>query len=200
MARPSTRRYLKGELTREQILHAAKKLFTQNGYHNTSIYDLFQKAGITKGAFYHHWRTKEDLALTILEEVKQAYMEHIYPVLEQEGRAREKIERTLKTIEELNAKPDWCYCKLLATWSSELSPEEDELGRAIHELRTRWLSFWEHLVHRAQEEGDMRKDIPPQDLSLTVVSAIFGVCLQGKSSDQLPMHHAMETLRKLLLT
>ncbi|GMV81541.1 MAG: TetR family transcriptional regulator [Planctomycetota bacterium] len=196
----STRRYLKGEQTRDQILQTAKRLFTQKGYHNTSIYDLFEDARITKGAFYHHWRTKEDLALTILDEIRNSYTQHYYPVLEQEMKAREKIETTLRKIEELHRNKDWSYCKLLATWSSELSPDQDELGRTVHEIRTRWLAFWELLLHQAQEQGDLRKDIAPRDLSFVVTSAICGVYLMDKSEDESTIHGAMETLRKLLLT
>ncbi len=61
--KPGTRLTSRGEQTRDQIMQAARKLFTQRGYHYTSIYDLFDQAETTKGAFFHHWKTKEDLAL-----------------------------------------------------------------------------------------------------------------------------------------
>ena len=157
--RPSTRRYIKGELTREQVLQAAKKLFMVRGYYNTSIYDLFEKAEITKGAFYHHWKTKEDLALTILDEMKNAYQKHLFPTLSADGRARDQLERALRTIRDLNSNPDWVYCRLLATWSAELGTGDDPLGKGVQELRQKMLGFWEQLLHRAQEQGDLRKDI-----------------------------------------
>ncbi|MCW8130325.1 MAG: TetR/AcrR family transcriptional regulator [Planctomycetota bacterium] len=197
----SSRRYLKGEQTREQIVQAARKLFTQRGYHNTSIYDLFELSGISKGAFYHHWKTKEDLAFTILEEMRKAYETRIFAVIETEGRARDQIERMLQTIVELNADPEWHYCKLLATWSSELGPNDGQLGAAIHEIRARWQTFWETLLRRAQDQNDLRSDLPARQLSFLVISAICGVYLTGKQDGVCQEGpNAMETLRKLLFT
>ena len=199
--RSSTRRYLKGEQTREQIIQAAKQLFTENGYHNTSIYDLFEKSGISKGAFYHHWKTKEDLAFTILDEMKMAYESRIYPLIETEGRARDQIERVLQTITELNADPNWHYCKLMAILSTELDPGDHGMGAAVHRMRGQWRQFWQALLRRAQEQGDLRADIATSDLSFLITSAICGVYLTGRKEDEpSERQKALSTLRKLLFT
>ncbi len=197
--RPSSRRYAKGELTRETILKTAKKLFTQRGYHNTSVYDLFEEAGVKKGAFYHHWKAKEDLALTILDELRQAYETHVFPLKNEHGRAAEMIARTLDTLAALNSKPDWLYCRLMATWTTELTPGDAALGAAVHKVRERWILFWEKLLRRAQKEGDLRNDISAQDLSLLVVSAISGVYLMHNTEgDQNEQKRSLEALKKLL--
>jgi TetR/AcrR family transcriptional repressor of nem operon len=196
--RPSTRRYIKGELTREQILQAAKKLFMARGYFNTSIYDLFEKAEITKGAFYHHWKTKEELALTILDEMRNAYQKHLFPTLRAEGRARDQIESALRTIRDLNSNPDWVYCRLLATWSAELGTADDPLGKGVQEMRQQMLGFWEQLLHRAQEQGDLRKDIAPKELSFLIMSMILGVYISDRNGDCGSSRTALETVRKIL--
>lgn len=49
------------EKTREQIVAAAKQLFTLNGYKATSILDICGAAGITKGALFHYFKSKEVL-------------------------------------------------------------------------------------------------------------------------------------------
>ena len=56
--KPGTRMTSRGEQTRDQIMQAARQLFTRRGYHYTSVYDLFDHAETTKGAFFHHWKTK----------------------------------------------------------------------------------------------------------------------------------------------
>jgi AcrR family transcriptional regulator len=197
--RPSTKRYVKGEQTRDQILATAKKLFTQRGYHNTSVYDLFRTARITKGAFYHHWKAKEDLAFTILDELVRAYEKQVFPILMGKGRARHLIERTLNTLSDLNSNPNWLYCRLMATWSSELEPGDDALGSAVHEVRDRWVLAWEQVLERAQWERDLRIDISAKDLSFLVVSTISGVYLMhGKGLDSNGQRRAIETLKKLI--
>lgn len=47
--------------TRRQILESAAQLFALNGYAQVSIDDLMANAGLTRGAFYHHFRTKSEV-------------------------------------------------------------------------------------------------------------------------------------------
>lgn len=197
-SQPSTRTYLKGAQTREQVLRAAKNLFTQRGYRSTSIYDVFAEAGITKGAFYHHWRTKEDLALTILDELKAAYETHVFSLLSSDGRARDVIEQALSKICQLNANPEWVYCRLMAMWSVELDGTDEALGRGIREVRERCLGFWESLLARAQAQGDLRRDIEPKELSFLMVGALMGVYLLGRSSNGEESRNALETIRRVM--
>ncbi|MGZ0087217.1 TetR/AcrR family transcriptional regulator [Caldibacillus thermoamylovorans] len=51
---------------RTQFIEVAMKLFAEKGYHATSIQDLVDAWGISKGAFYHHFSSKEDLLLAVL--------------------------------------------------------------------------------------------------------------------------------------
>jgi TetR/AcrR family transcriptional repressor of nem operon len=199
-SRPSTRRYLKGDQTREQIVSAAKRLFMQRGYYNTSIYDLFEKAGITKGAFYHHWKTKEDLALAILQQMRDAYEQHFFPILKSDRPAREKIEQALHMLQEFNTNPDWVYCRLLAMWSAEMGTEEDTMAKGVQEMRHRWLEFWEQMLRSAQEQGHLRTDIPAKDLSFLMLSTTMGVYIAETSGKNRESYRALDTVRRVLFT
>ncbi|WP_199426873.1 TetR/AcrR family transcriptional regulator [Thermaerobacillus caldiproteolyticus] len=52
---------------RTQFIETAMKLFAEKGYHSTSIQDIVEAWGISKGAFYHHFSSKEDLMLSIVK-------------------------------------------------------------------------------------------------------------------------------------
>ena len=52
----------KAEATRERLLRAAKGLVMSKGFAGTSIDDVLRATGLTKGAFFHHFRSKADLA------------------------------------------------------------------------------------------------------------------------------------------
>ena len=65
------------EPTRERILLAALKLFSEKGYLSTSVADILKEAGANSGSLYHFFPTKQDVLLAVLE----MYRDGIYPML-----------------------------------------------------------------------------------------------------------------------
>jgi len=57
----------RSEETRSHILEASVKLFSVNGYNKASVDDICEQAGVSKGAFYHHFKTKQDVFLALLD-------------------------------------------------------------------------------------------------------------------------------------
>jgi AcrR family transcriptional regulator len=63
-------RRARGDRTRRDVIAAARSLFVDPGYHQTSVGDIVAKSGIgTRGAFYHHFKDKADLFRLVFEEV-----------------------------------------------------------------------------------------------------------------------------------
>lgn len=176
MKKPSTRTSKRGEQTREQILVAARQLFTEHGYHQTSVYDLFEKAGITKGAFFHHWKSKEELALSVLEELKADFERNFFES-PRAGRGRERLKLLLFKLSELSCGGDWPHGRILALWCAELRTDEGRMGPAVHALRQRWTDLWRQALADAQREHDIRQDVSAENLSFFAVAAIFGVLM-----------------------
>ncbi|WP_129409581.1 TetR/AcrR family transcriptional regulator [Marinitoga lauensis] len=54
------------EETYEKIIKAAYELFSTEGYQNASINKIKDKAGVSKGAIYHYFKSKEELYLSVL--------------------------------------------------------------------------------------------------------------------------------------
>lgn len=57
----------RSEETRTRILGSAVKLFSSRGYNKASVDDICEEAGISKGAFYHHFESKQALFLALLD-------------------------------------------------------------------------------------------------------------------------------------
>jgi len=66
------RKQERGDLTRRKILAAAQTSFSQRGYDATGVADICQRAGVSKGAFYHHFPSKQALFIALLQEWLQA--------------------------------------------------------------------------------------------------------------------------------
>ena len=65
------KRVAQGAATREALIQAARDLFGGQGFADTSTDELVARAGVTKGALYHHFRAKEDLFRAAFEQVQQ---------------------------------------------------------------------------------------------------------------------------------
>jgi AcrR family transcriptional regulator len=69
--------------TRAELIRAARRLFVRNGYAATSLADIAEEAGLTKGAVYSNFESKEDLFLALLEEPSGpgdwAHQEELHP-------------------------------------------------------------------------------------------------------------------------
>ena len=56
--------------TRRALLGAALELFAEGGYHSTAAGEIVKRAGLTRGAMYHHFEDKRDLFRAVVEEVE----------------------------------------------------------------------------------------------------------------------------------
>ncbi len=66
-----SRKVAQGEATRASLVATARDLFGSNGYAETSLEEIVQASGVTKGALYHHFSGKEELFRVVFQSVKQ---------------------------------------------------------------------------------------------------------------------------------
>lgn len=57
--------------TKEIIIQVSRTKFSVKGYDKTTLNEIVEELGMTRGALYHHFSNKEDLFYTVLEEVQQ---------------------------------------------------------------------------------------------------------------------------------
>lgn len=65
----------RSEATRTKLLQVARVLFTEQGYEGTPIDAVAERAGLTKGALYHHFRNKRELFQAVFEQIEQELCE-----------------------------------------------------------------------------------------------------------------------------
>jgi len=68
--------------TREKIAAAALELFAARGYERTSVHEICERAGVSNGSFFHHFGSKEGLALEVYLEERRSYWEATVSALE----------------------------------------------------------------------------------------------------------------------
>jgi AcrR family transcriptional regulator len=70
-------RTAKTESAKDRILDAASTLFYENGYNATGVQQIIDAAGVSKGAFYNHFKTKDDLGLAYLRKRHNDEITHL---------------------------------------------------------------------------------------------------------------------------
>jgi AcrR family transcriptional regulator len=80
--------------TEEHILNESMRLFLARGYHGTTIHDITQAAGLTKGSLYWHFGSKEELLERIMEEFEKRFLNGlIHAVTDVRGGIINKFEK-----------------------------------------------------------------------------------------------------------
>ncbi len=59
--------------TKLRILKVARTLYSTHGFEGTTLDDIITASGVTKGAFYHYFKSKESLCIAVLDEVIDEY-------------------------------------------------------------------------------------------------------------------------------
>jgi AcrR family transcriptional regulator len=78
------------EATRRKLLRVGRDLFARRGYSDVPTEEIVRRAGVTRGALYHHFRDKRDLFAAVVEEVEREVMERVAEVALQQADAWEQ--------------------------------------------------------------------------------------------------------------
>jgi len=110
--------------TRRRILIAARNLYSSHGSEGASLDDVLSATGVTKGAFYHYFKSKDALCQAVIDEAVAAYQEHVTAVISRHppGEALERILTTLSSPDA--AEPAACVRLLIRlTLPTQSSPD-----------------------------------------------------------------------------
>lgn len=144
-------------MTREKILEAAAQIFSQKGYHATSMSDIAGAVNLQKASLYHHVDSKQDILFSLLEEALDLVFNRVARVLTLPIPADAKLRLAMRTyLETLTEQPDLTAILLLEHRS--LNPEF-RLRHVPH--RDRFEKLWRNLLQGGIEEGKFHLDDVP---------------------------------------
>lgn len=156
--------------TRERILETAAAAFARDGYEGTSLNDLIRTSGYTKGAFYFHFASKEDLALATFRHKQEQLAERI---LAQAGGsdAITQLQATLRLRARLYAEDPSlrCILRLGSELGAKAGPDS-EFAR-FQELT---IETFAEIVRRGRADGTMRTDVDPRRAGEAIFAAMIG--------------------------
>lgn len=154
----------RAERTRNAILDAAAAVFDERGFNGASLSDILAKAGVTKGALYFHFTSKEELARAIIEEQYGGDL----PDLGSEDRG-------LQTVIDLCHAFGRNLLSNVRVRASNRLVTEASFSSPYPSVFQRWIEILRDLLEAAQERGDLRKEWDTDDVAQWVAGAYLGI-------------------------
>lgn len=138
----------KGDQSRKKIIDAAEKLFAEKGYAATSVQDILDALGISKGGFYHYFDTKMELLTEVCaRRTEEWYLKGVEAVHGMSGSCVEKLNEAIKLMNMLNREGPGMLATLTETG---LSGED---APALQKIRATTMSIITPLIAEILEEG-----------------------------------------------
>jgi AcrR family transcriptional regulator len=186
------------EARREQIIEAARRCFSRHGFHATSMQDVIAEAGLSVGAVYRYFKSKDQLRQAVAERTVgeltgalAAIAAHQPPLPLTEAMAQ-----VLTTVEARINGPDPVARIAILAWGEALfDPSFAEFVEVV--FRTVRGSFVT-IARRAQEAGDLAPDADPVAVGAALFSFVPGYVIQRTITGQPDQATFLAGLRALL--
>lgn len=184
---------------RRRLVDAAHSAFTTRGYHATSVHDVKREAGVTGGALAHHFPTKKDLGLAVLQDRVADVVEEtwIRPVRDAAS-AGEGIQAVFAAIvadPERQGSISGCPLNNLAL---ELARHDSDFRREIDVIFGRWRDALADRI-RADQAAGIAMDVDPETFATFVVATYSGAMAMAKAGQSVaPLKLCAEQLARVM--
>jgi AcrR family transcriptional regulator len=165
--------------TRERILRAAMELFRKHGFHNTSLAQILDASNITKGGFYFHFKSKQDLGFAALRRTRDFWMKNVIAVLADEPDTRSRVRRMVEIMTRMYRGDIFHGSALLAVLTAEMMETESEFTERIRDIIVEWQKSIVAILEQGKAEGVFRSDVDSEALALVLVGCCQGATMMG---------------------
>jgi AcrR family transcriptional regulator len=162
--------------TRTQIIKAALELFAQEGYEAASVSDISKAAGVSKGAFYHHFPSKQILFQQAMEEWLDSLDRQMLTVRETKVTVPEALTQMTQMMPDVY-KTAMGGLPIFLEFLSH-SYRDPEVLQAMALPHKRYQEFFASMIQDGIDEGSLR-DVDPEVVSKVVVALAVGLLLEG---------------------
>ncbi|WPU91731.1 TetR/AcrR family transcriptional regulator [Mucilaginibacter sabulilitoris] len=171
----------KAELTRIEILRKAFDLIYQKGYQATSIDEILATLQVTKGAFYYHFKSKEEMGIALISDVMH---KELWPAVKKSiGTTKDFRKNLYKMLKDLlidhpvlNSEYGCPSVNLI----QEMAPLNERFRKTLKKNLSEWQKLIEDEIVRAQGAGQLSADHDPRNIALYVITLYHGARNMGK--------------------
>jgi TetR/AcrR family transcriptional regulator, transcriptional repressor for nem operon len=167
----------------DDLISATKTLLWEKGYDATSPRAIQELSSAGQGSFYHHFKSKKDLAAAAMETVVEERIEDFDEVFGDSGPVIERIEGFLRVPREALK-----GCRIgRMVWDSAIN--EDDLRRPIEKYFRHIESRLVAALEEALASGEIQAIVPPEHIAAVILASIQGALTLGRAMQD-PQYYA----------
>ncbi|SEK17731.1 TetR/AcrR family transcriptional regulator [Parapedobacter koreensis] len=171
----------KAAATRLMILEKAFELIYIKSYQTTSVDEIIATTKVTKGAFYYHFKTKDEMGLAILHEIlKPALANSFIQPLQLQANPVVAIYDLMHGLLMENEFLKVEYGCPAANFTHEMTPWNADFRKVLDEITREWETAMATALENGKEKGFIRKDVNSKQVTLFVMSGYWGIRNFGK--------------------
>jgi len=154
----------KGDNRKREFLLTALDLFSEKGYEKTTIKDIIDRMGVSKGAFYHYFNSKEDVLISVANDYAYEAIGIIKNISAREDiDAVEKINKLLGAVNEYKSAREEERSKIKSVFNRE---ENLKLEREIFKsLKKKSSAYFKKIIDTGVKEGTMGEPTNSEELA-----------------------------------
>ena len=194
-----TQKQIQGEQTRQRIIEEAAKLFVRKGFHGTSIADLAQAVGLTKGALYHHFESKDDLFYAVIDMVRDTWSEAVVRDVLKEEDAIARLGALLDNHVRMVGENEM-LCLAMASLVADMDEGDPAFADALMDVYRELVYFIQRIVQKGQDAGEVRSDLEARQVAYSIVGMMRTSCCRILERLEPNYGVRMEPMKQMILT
>ena len=171
------------EGTRALLVENAFREIHAHGYAGASLDRILANSGVTKGALYHHFKSKADLLHAVIDDAIQPMLvdRWLAPLSESNDPIRTLAESTRTMMAEATPEEMCCGCPL-NNLTQELAGADEDFRKHLDRIADNWREGIRAAFERGQEAGNIRKDVDTAAVASLVFATYQGLIGSVKTS------------------
>jgi TetR/AcrR family transcriptional repressor of nem operon len=171
----------KSEATRLTILQKAFELIYVKGYQTTSIDEIIATTQVTKGAFYYHFKTKDEMGLAIINELmKPTFKDAFIEPFKNNSNPLDIIYHLMYSLLMENEDLKVEYGCPASNFTQEMAPWNTAFTKALNELSLQWETSMIEAIETGKKNGYVKSNISAKEVAVFVLSGYWGIRNMGK--------------------
>lgn len=167
--------------SRKKLLDSAFQEIYKCGFQSASLSSILSETGLTKGALYHHFPTKKDLGLAVIDEViYQSIRDRIFNTIQNAESPLEGILSVLSESKNRSQHQIDLGCPL-NNLIQEMSPLDSDFNTHLVKVVERWQAIYQEALAQSQKRGEIRQDIDIKETALFIFAARQGCISAAKT-------------------